>query len=217
MILRALESADIADSRCWADEQGVSHDDVEREMNSLESEGYITKTLNQTLFWELTPAGEEAVAQGSPELVILKALPAEEAAAQADVKAKVGDDVFKGGLGIAKKNGWVEIEKGTGNIVRKVSPFARCCFKAWRDGARPPHCRPRAGLAHAGKRCHAVSSPSPARAHAPASALPPRRLSPQADPAAVEDKTASLLKGLSDALDAKTLKELKRRKLIAQG
>lgn len=186
-------------------------------MNSLESEGYITKTLNQTLFWELTPAGEEAVAQGSPELVILKALPAEEAAAQADVKAKVGDDVFKGGLGIAKKNGWVEIEKGTGNIVRKVSPFARCCFKAWRDGARPPHCRPRAGLAHAGKRCHAVSSPSPARAHAPASALPPRRLSPQADPAAVEDKTASLLKGLSDALDAKTLKELKRRKLIAQG
>lgn len=121
VILRALEHADIADSRCWADEQGVSHDDVEREMNSLESEGYITKTLNQTLFWELTPAGDEAVALGSPELVILKALPAEEALAQADVKAKVGDDVFKGGLGIAKKNGWVEIEKGTGNVVRKVS------------------------------------------------------------------------------------------------
>jgi len=129
-ILRAIAGADIEDTIEWATAHGVDPADVEREAMSLESEGYITRKLNQTLFWQLTTEGEAGLTEGSPEFVVLKALPEEEGAAQAEVKAKVGAFVMKAGLGDAKKLGWLAIEKGTGKIVRQVSAACLCTPRA---------------------------------------------------------------------------------------
>lgn len=120
VLLSTIAAGDIVDSLIWAEEQGLDHGKVEAEARSLAGDALITMTLNQSTFWMLSETGQMAMDGGSPEYVVLAALPAEGTMGQAELKGAVGDAVFKDGFGAAKKLGWLSVEKGTGAVLRSV-------------------------------------------------------------------------------------------------
>merc|ERR1712137_260421 len=104
-------SRDLCNSRGWDHEQfvGVLKSLVSREMVQE------NKTTSQSL--TLTPEGQAAVDQGSPEyLVFSKVLP--DGIPKPELETAVGKSVLNIGFSYCMKNKWVKFDKGTGLVLQ---------------------------------------------------------------------------------------------------
>jgi hypothetical protein len=122
-VLRAVESEDIADTWAWAPSVGiVDHNAVMGIVNSLTADGYVVTQPVSAEFWELTAEAAGYVKSGSPEAQVFAALPeTAEGADEATLKAALGDDLVKIGLGKAMARKWVSRDKASGRYSRSVS------------------------------------------------------------------------------------------------
>ena len=114
-VLRAVESEDIADTWAWAPSVGiVDHNAVMGIVNSLTADGYVVTQPVSAEFWELTAEAAGYVKSGSPEAQVFAALPE-------TLKAALGDDLVKIGIGKAMARKWVSRDKASGRYSRSVS------------------------------------------------------------------------------------------------
>lgn len=120
-ILKVLdEVGEIADSREYCASRGLGHDDVfVGEMKRLISREMVSSEMRAVKVVRLTATGEAVLAEGSPEFRVFNSVPAEGIPLK-DLKAAVGDELFKVGNGQCMKRGWLVNDKKAGLIKRKV-------------------------------------------------------------------------------------------------
>ncbi len=118
-MLAAVAAEEGVDTLQLAQRWGVEHQAVVGIMKSLGSDGYIASEQASTSQVALTPAGQEALDNGSPEARVFAAIPTEGAAIP-DVQAAAGQAVYKAGFGTALKAKWVIMDKAAGRLSRGV-------------------------------------------------------------------------------------------------
>lgn len=119
-ILSAVESADIANTWDWAAASSVEHTAVVGTMKSLEVDGYVVSSPIHTEYWQLTEEAEGYVTKGSPEAQVFAAIAAE-GSDDASLKAAVGDELLKIGIGKCMKNKWISKDKASGKYLKHVA------------------------------------------------------------------------------------------------
>jgi phenylalanyl-tRNA synthetase alpha chain len=114
------ELGEIADSVLLAQQKGWDHEKVVGFMKSLSTDERITSTAMKLDGWKLTEEGQRCAEAGSPEVQVFKAIQAKGSATKEDLDAALGE-VAKVGLGVAMKNKWVAMDKGTKAFTPSVS------------------------------------------------------------------------------------------------
>jgi phenylalanyl-tRNA synthetase alpha chain len=113
-ILKHLSSSEaIDDTFPWAEQAGLDHLAVVGAVKSLLADDYVAASDLQTSFCTLSKEAETIVANGSQEVLVLKAL--SEPLSIPELQEKVGKDVAKIGMGNCLKNKWVK--KDGANLV----------------------------------------------------------------------------------------------------
>jgi phenylalanyl-tRNA synthetase alpha chain len=113
-ILKHLSSSEaIDDTFPWAEQAGLDHLAVVGAVKSLLADDYVAASDLQTTFCTLSKEAETIVANGSQEVLVLKAL--SEPLSIPELQEKVGKDVAKIGMGNCLKNKWVK--KDGANLV----------------------------------------------------------------------------------------------------
>jgi phenylalanyl-tRNA synthetase alpha chain len=135
-LLRQLSSGPIGDTWEYAARLGLDHQAVVGTLKSLEAEKYVSCSPIVTEFWQLTEEAESYMVKGSPEAQVFAAVPAEGGVDEAGLKAALGDELVKIGMGKCIKNKWLARDKASGRMTRLV-----------RDGGRGPCVRTRWRLA----------------------------------------------------------------------
>ena len=121
-ILKALDSsqASTIDSLSLADSFGIDHQKIVGGIKSLECLGQVIQSEAYVIQrWELTKEGELIAKNGSHEAVVYDNIPAGDGILQDELKKKIGD-ICKIGLGKAMSAGWIQINKESKMIQRKV-------------------------------------------------------------------------------------------------
>ncbi|CAB9508808.1 Phenylalanine--tRNA ligase alpha subunit [Seminavis robusta] len=117
-ILAHLAKADdavIEDTLPWSEGASLGHEKVVGALKSLEADGFVvTETLSASSL-ALTKEGEDVLANGSQEAIVLKALEGAGKMSIPDLQAAVGKDVAKIGMGNCMKKKW--IKKDGGDLV----------------------------------------------------------------------------------------------------
>ncbi|KAJ4851445.1 hypothetical protein Tsubulata_031893, partial [Turnera subulata] len=113
--LKDHESID--NSRDFAQERGIDHNDIVSVVTSLKGFQFIEAEDIKEETWILTEEGKKYAAEGSPEMQLLLALPAEGSISKDELQKKLDPAVFKIGCSQAGKNKWVEMGK---QVSRKV-------------------------------------------------------------------------------------------------
>jgi phenylalanyl-tRNA synthetase alpha chain len=119
-LLRQLESGDVADTWEYSVAQGVDHQALVGVVKSLEGEKYVATTPIVTELWQLTEEAETYIAKGSPEAQVFAAVPAEGSVDEAGLKAALGEELVKIGMGKCMKNKWLARDKASGKMSRLV-------------------------------------------------------------------------------------------------
>ncbi len=119
-LLAAVETQCIIDSFPWAAQQSIEHTALVGTMKSLQVDGYVVADPIHTEFWQLTEEAEGYVAKGSPEAQLFASIPAE-GSDDAALKAALGEDAVKIGVGKCMKNKWITKDKATGKYMKLVS------------------------------------------------------------------------------------------------
>jgi len=121
-ILKALDSSQASniDSLSLADSFGIDHQKIVGAIKSLESLGQVIQSEAYVIQrWQLTKEGELIAKNGSHEAVVYDNVPSGDGILQDDLKKKIGD-ICKIGLGKAMSAGWIQINKESKMIQRKV-------------------------------------------------------------------------------------------------
>ena len=121
-ILKALDSSQVPtiDSLSLADSFGIDHQKIVGAIKSLESLGQVIQSEAYVIQrWQLTKEGELIAKNGSHEAVVYDNVPSGDGILQDDLKKKIGD-ICKIGLGKAMSAGWIQINKESKMIQRKV-------------------------------------------------------------------------------------------------
>lgn len=105
--LSSSPDAVIEDTFPWSENQQLDHLKVIGAIKSLLADELITSEDITTSFYSLEPEAESILANGSQEMVVLRALNEVERCSVADLQAKVGKDVAKIGMGNCMKNKWI--------------------------------------------------------------------------------------------------------------
>jgi phenylalanyl-tRNA synthetase alpha chain len=134
LLLAAVEVQEISDTWKWCASAGVEHTAVVGCMKSLTVDAYVTSEPINTEFWQLTEEADNYILKGSPEVQLFHSVP-EGGADEAALKAAVGEETVKIGLGKCMKNKWLVKDKASGKLVKLVSPFAT--FSPWRTRLTP--------------------------------------------------------------------------------
>ena len=113
--LSASADAVIEDTFPWSESTQLDHAAVIGAIKSLLADQYVTAEDLSTSFYSLTPEGESILANGSQEIVVLKALEEAGKLSIPDLQGKVGKDVAKIGMGNCMKKKW--IKKDGGDLV----------------------------------------------------------------------------------------------------
>ncbi|KAL3516743.1 hypothetical protein ACH5RR_023645 [Cinchona calisaya] len=117
-VLRYLENnEEISDSGKFAEERGLSHDDIVNVIKSLNGFRYVDAEDIKKERWVLTEEGRSYTEAGSPEFQVLLAVPVE-GIAREDLQKKVEPSIFKIGWSQALKNKWIKM--GKPNVSREV-------------------------------------------------------------------------------------------------
>ncbi|XP_073011303.1 phenylalanine--tRNA ligase alpha subunit, cytoplasmic [Typha latifolia] len=117
-ILGFLQSNDeIADSHEFAASVGVGHTELENVIKSLKGFEIVDSKEITKDRWVLTDEGKSYAANGSPEVQFFLAIPPE-GISRADLKVKLGAEIFEIGSKAAAKNKWVGFDKDL--VTKKV-------------------------------------------------------------------------------------------------
>ena len=115
-ILKHLSSAEaIEDTYPWAEAAELDHLAVVGAVKSLLADDYVSATDLSTSFCTLSKEAEAIFAEGSQEMIVLKALTEAGKLSIPELQEKVGKDVAKIGMGNCMKNKWVK--KDGANLV----------------------------------------------------------------------------------------------------
>lgn len=121
LVLQSIhDSESIADSYAFALEQNISHEVVVGVMKSLLTDAFVASQELTTSFYVLTEEAKSFLAQGSPEVRVFNAIPAEDGITRPELEAIVGAAVLKFGQGAAMKNKWIRMDKASGKVFRNV-------------------------------------------------------------------------------------------------
>lgn len=107
----------IADSGVFAEEQGISHEEIVNIIKSLNAFRFVEAQDIKKERWKLTEEGKTYAANGTPEFHLFMAIPPE-GIPVGELKKKLGDLAFKIGCKQAKDKDWIEMGK---SISRKVT------------------------------------------------------------------------------------------------
>jgi len=113
--LSSSPEAVIPDTHPWSASNNIDHAKVVGAIKSLLVEQYVTAEDLKESFYTLTKEGDSIVADGSQEVLVLKALNEAGKLSVADLQAKVGKNVAKIGMGNCMKAKW--IKKDGGDLV----------------------------------------------------------------------------------------------------
>mmetsp|Transcript_27912 Transcript_27912/g.60588 ORF Transcript_27912/g.60588 Transcript_27912/m.60588 type:complete len:500 (-) Transcript_27912:191-1690(-) len=114
------EKNEIADSVELAKSKGWDHDRLVGVIKSLEADERATSTSKKLEGVKLTPEGEQYAEKGSPEVQVFNFVKSkEDGASKEDLDAALGE-VGKVGSGVAMKNRWVAMDKGTKKFTAAV-------------------------------------------------------------------------------------------------
>nr|XP_027106659.1 phenylalanine--tRNA ligase alpha subunit, cytoplasmic-like [Coffea arabica]XP_027113478.1 phenylalanine--tRNA ligase alpha subunit, cytoplasmic-like [Coffea arabica] len=117
-VLRYLEkNEEISDSGKFAEDRGLSHDDILNIIKSLNGFRLVDAQDIKKERWVLTDEGKKYAEAGSPEVQLFLAIPAE-GIAREDLQKKLESSIFKIGSQQAIKNKWIEM--GKSQVSRKV-------------------------------------------------------------------------------------------------
>jgi phenylalanyl-tRNA synthetase alpha chain len=116
--LSTSSDAIIEDTYPWSEELKLDHLSVIGAIKSLLPDDYITSEDLSTQFYSIEKEGESILADGSQEILVLKALNETGRLSVADLQAKVGNDVAKIGMGNCMKSKWIQKE-GTDLVPTK--------------------------------------------------------------------------------------------------
>ncbi|XP_010555299.1 PREDICTED: phenylalanine--tRNA ligase alpha subunit, cytoplasmic [Tarenaya hassleriana] len=110
----------IPDSGQFAAEHNLDHNDVVNVIKSLHGFGYIDAQDIKRETWVLTDEGKKYAAEGSPEVQLFLAVPAEGSVPKDELQKKLDPSVFKIGCSQAGRNKWVEMGKQVSRKVQHV-------------------------------------------------------------------------------------------------
>jgi len=113
--LSSSPDATIDDTYPWATSNNFDHAKVVGAIKSLMVEQYVAAEDLKKTFYSLTEEGESVVANGSQEILVLKALNEAGKLSMGDLQSKVGKNVAKIGMGNCMKAKW--IKKDGGDLV----------------------------------------------------------------------------------------------------
>ena len=113
--LSSSPDAVIPDTHPWSASENLDHAKVVGAIKSLLVEQYVAAEDLKTSFYSLTKEGESIIADGSQEILVLKALNEAGKLSMGDLQAKVGKNVAKIGMGNCMKAKW--IKKDGGNLA----------------------------------------------------------------------------------------------------
>ncbi|KAF5837016.1 hypothetical protein DUNSADRAFT_4989 [Dunaliella salina] len=122
LLLKAIhERNGIPDSGEFASSINENHNVVVGQIKSLQASEMVSVTDIDHFRWALTDEAQNYLRNGSPEVQVLNAIPAE-GLPMADLKAKVPADVADIGFKQAMQQKWLSMDKSSGapQIVRKV-------------------------------------------------------------------------------------------------
>lgn len=143
-ILAHLAKADdavIEDTFPWSEAAGLDHLKVVGALKSLEADAYVALEPLSTSFFALTKEGEGILANGSQEILVLKALEEASKLSIPDLQKAVGKDVAKVGMGNCMKNKWIKKDGGDLIPVKKmeeVKDEVQASLKALSDAKFDP-------------------------------------------------------------------------------
>ena len=106
--LSASSDAVISDTFPWSQSQQLDHLKVIGAIKSLLADELITAEDITTTFYSLEEEAESILANGSQEIIVLKALNDAGKLSVPDLQEKVGKDVAKIGMGNCMKNKWIK-------------------------------------------------------------------------------------------------------------
>lgn len=117
-ILKTLAAENIIpDSAVWATAHGFKHDTtLVGAIKRLEVNYYVTTTLTERKYWGLTPEGEKALAEGSPEAAVFHKVSKEGTDKKDIEKLEAG----KIGYDQAMRLKWIRFDKATQKVYRQV-------------------------------------------------------------------------------------------------
>jgi phenylalanyl-tRNA synthetase alpha chain len=113
--LSSSPDAVIDDTYPWSSSKNLDHAKVVGAIKSLLVEQYVAAEDLKSSFYSLTKEGESIIADGSQEVLVLKALNEAGKLSMGDLQAKVGKNVAKIGMGNCMKSKW--IKKDGGDLV----------------------------------------------------------------------------------------------------
>jgi len=97
----------IDNSWSFAAANNLDHQQLVGVLKSLVADRYLTEEMLESKFWTLTDEGKDVIANGSPEIQVLKLIPAEGGISLSTLNSALGDTA-KIGMGVCMKNKWVE-------------------------------------------------------------------------------------------------------------
>ena len=115
VVLSAIDADGlIADTWDLAIKLNIDHQILVGVVKSLLVDRYVVEEPLSTTYWTLTAEGEQVVAQGSPEIQVLNAVPTD-GISLSELQTALGE-VAKIGMGVCMKNKW--IKKDGDKVVR---------------------------------------------------------------------------------------------------
>lgn len=110
--LSSSPDAVIPDTFPWSASKNLDHAKVVGAIKSLLVDQYVVAEDLKTSFYNLTEEGESIIANGSQEMLVLKALNEAGKLSMPDLQAKVGKNVAKIGMGNCMKAKWIKKDGG---------------------------------------------------------------------------------------------------------
>lgn len=135
--LASSPDAAIADTFPWSESESLDHLKVIGAIKSLLAEELITAEDITTTFYSLEAEADSILANGSQEIIVLKALSEVDKLSVADLQDKVGKDVAKIGMGNCMKNKWIAKDGGdlvTIKTMDEVSDETQQALQKLKDG-----------------------------------------------------------------------------------
>ncbi|KAL3580640.1 hypothetical protein D5086_018475 [Populus alba] len=135
VILGYLQNHDeISDSGQFATDHGLDHSDVVNVIKSLHGFRYVDAQDIKRETDVLTEEGEKYAEQGSPEVQLFLAVPAEGSILKEELQKLVDPAVFKIGCSQAAKNKWVQMGNQISRKVQHVEDRIKDLLLQIRDG-----------------------------------------------------------------------------------
>lgn len=109
----------VPDTYEFAQQNGVAHDVVVGVMKSLLTDAFVKSDELSVSFYVLKDEAKGFLANGSPEVQVFNAIPAE-GVERAQLDEAVGAATLKVGMSACMKNKWIRLDKADGKFYRNV-------------------------------------------------------------------------------------------------